>query len=350
MAKGSGQSVGPVMIVAGPERFLHLEHTREIREALRAAHGDVDVVTFAGGSSRVADILDECRSMGLMVTHKLVIVDEADELLKIKGEGDDDEAAPAAAGGTRTARELLEAYCAAPESAATLLLRAAVWRKGKLDAAVEKAGGRFIECPELTDLAAMKWAAGRAGHYGVTLGPDAATALVQTLGTDLGRLDSELGKLALVLAARGQDRGAISAALVHELVGESREDEVWTLQSGLLSGDASAALKNLHSALEVARHNPVLVGIAYIDLCRKLDGLARGLAAGENERALMGRLKIWNGADRLIPAARTLRPAGTARLFKAAVEADVKQKTGQGDPVRLLEGLTVEVCSALRRS
>lgn len=354
MAKAPAIPIGaPVVVLHGEERFLHLEHTRLLRDALKKAHGEVDVVVFDGATASPADVLDECRSLGLMVTHKLVIVDAADDLLKAKGEdGEADAPAPAAVAlgrAGKSARELFEAYCASPEPAATLLLRAESWlTKTKLHAAILSAGGAAVECAPLGDGEAARWAieCARAAH-GVTLNPDAAGRLVAAIGTDMARLDSEIGKLSLTLLAGaqgaggggGQPSGPITLALVNEMVGESREDEAWSLQQAVLSGDPARAMADLHRALEIARHNPVLVNIVYLDLCKKLDGLCRGAP-----------IRLWGASASAIQgASRALGPLTTARMLNTAVQADVKLKSGQADPVRLMESVTLQFASRLGR-
>lgn len=356
MAKaGSGIPMNAlVAVLFGGERFLALEHTRVLRDALKQKHGEVDVVMFDGASAGPADILDECRSLGLMVTHKLVIVDRADDLLKTKGEGDEDGDAPAppavtpfGRAGGKSPRELFEAYCESPEPAATLLLRAEKWlTKTKLHSAIVGAGGpgAAVECAPLSDNEAARWAAERARAVcGVTLNPDAAARLVDAIGTDMSRLDSEIGKVSVTLMARGvaegKPAGPITLALVNEMVGESREEEAWSLQQALLSGDPARAMADLHRALEISRHNPVLVNIVYLDLCKKLDGLCRGAP-----------VKLWGAAAQAIQgAARSLGPQTTARMLHTAVQADVKLKSGQADPVRLMESVTLQFARRLGR-
>lgn len=335
----------PVAVLAGPDRFLHLEHTRSLLDALKAAHDEVDLLTFDGERAQPADVLDECRSLGLMVRRKLVIVDAADLFLRAS----DDEAPR----GRKSARELFEAYCAQPEPATTLLLRAAQWRPGKIDALIAKAGGAIVRCDPPANADAARWVAARAqSHHHAKIQPAAATALINAIGVDLARLDSELGKLAITLAARAPAPGApkgetpavIDEALVAEMVGQSREEEIWAFQQGVLSGDPANALRELHRALDVSRHDPVAINVAYLFLLQALDGIARGLAAGEPYAKVMSR--FWK-RDALVPTAQRLGPGRTGDLLRRAVETDAKLKSGRGDPVHLIEVLTIELATAL---
>jgi DNA polymerase III delta subunit len=131
-------------------------------------------------------------------------------------------------------------------------------------------------------------------------------------------------------------------------VGFAREEKFFAIQASLVAGDAGAALAHLRELVEVSRQDPVPLNWAYIDLARKLHGASVGLAAGENPYALAGRLKLWGPQQEAVfKAARKIRPDRAAELFQAAVETDVKLKTGQGDPVVNLEVLTLRFADAV---
>ncbi len=344
-----------IAILHGPERFLIDYHTQALRDALAAAHGSFDTLRFdgaaAGSANLPAEILDECRSFGLMAGHKLLIVDSADALLK---ESEDDEGAapptpkPAARGPRRkTPRELFESYAEEPSSSATLVLRATTWRPGRLDKAIAALGdaGAVIKCEAPDVPKTIAWCRGRCRKvHSVELAPDAAALLVNHIGPDLSRLDTEIAKLACV-----EPGATITAKVVDEFVGFAREEKFFAIQSSLVSGDAGAALAHLRELVEVSRQDPVPLNWAYIDLARKLHGASVGLAAGENPYALAGRLKLWGPQQEAVfKAARKLPPDRAAELFQAAVETDVKLKTGQGDPVVNLEVLTLRFAGSCR--
>ncbi|MGQ0628622.1 MAG: hypothetical protein ACT4PL_11045, partial [Phycisphaerales bacterium] len=86
MAKAAGKPAGTttiptVAVLHGPDRFTQLERTEAVKQAIATQHGAVEPVLFDGASAAPAVILDECRSLSLMQSFKLIIVDNADELL-----------------------------------------------------------------------------------------------------------------------------------------------------------------------------------------------------------------------------------------------------------------------------
>ena len=248
-----------VVVLCGKEVFLRSEFTGQLREKLEEAHGQVDVIRFDGENAQAAEVLDECRSFGLMAAHKLVIVENADKLV------------------SESTRPLLERYAQAPSEGATLVLRASTWRKGNLDKAIEKVGV-ITPCDQASEAVAQRWAVRRCEkQHGGSISPQVAAMLVERTGPDLGRLDTELGKLSLA-AGKG---GEITPELIDELVGRTREEEVWSIQAELLSGDPARTVRHLRAILDHApRDAHVPVTFACTDLARKLHAASRAIGAG----------------------------------------------------------------------
>lgn len=345
-----------VAILHGEDRFLQDEYLRQFREALTEAHGGpdaYDVVRFDGaqGASIVADIFDECRSFGLMQQHKIVVVENADLLLK---KTEDDEAAPPRAPAGRRGsppvdvRRMMEAYAAEPSDSATLILRASGWRPGNLDKAVAALGerGAIIDCEALDPARAVGWATKRASlRHNTSIDPEAARLLIASVGVDLGRIDNELEKLAL---AAGGNGAPISAALVREMTGVSREEEFWQFQSTLAVGDVSASLARLRDMVEVSRHDAVVLSWSFTELARKIHAVRRLADAGQNVQPLVYKLKLFGDATSVFNAARAIPASRAAHLYEMAVDIDAANKSGRGDPVRNLEVLTVKFSEAIR--
>lgn len=318
------------LVLHGKEPFLRQAYVDQLREALSEAGVEFDTIRFDGSQAGVAEVLDECRSMGLLAAHKLVIVDHAEDWVK----GD-------------TSRPMVERYAESPSDSVTLVLRAETWRPGKLDKAIEALGaaGGVIKCDAVTEAQALTWAKGRVKkRHGREIEADAASELVARVGPDLGRIDSELAKL----ATGTPEGGAIELQTVRDLVGLSREQEVWGLQAILLSGSAEASLTHMHDLLGVSRVPTVLMRWAMTDLTRKLHAAASGLASGMPAPAIASALRLWGPSrDMILATARRLRPEATGALLSAAVEADAAGKTGRGDEVRGLEMLALRITSAV---
>lgn len=328
-----------ILVLVGKEEFLQAEHTSRLRDMLQAAHGEVDLIRFDGATAQIADVLDECRTFGLMQQHKLVVVDHGDQLIK------------------EESRPLMERYAQSPSENAALVLRCARWYPGKLDKIISEVG-TILKCDEVTHATAVMWATKRCEkRHQARLHPDAAEFLVDRVGRDLGRLDTELAKLALAVAAHTPaaavdaktEMPVITPEAVAAMVGMTREEEAWAIQETLLRGDASAALAHLRSIMDSSRRDAhIPLSWAMLDLARKLHSASRGLRGGGNPWDVAGKLKLWpeHRKEAVLSAARRVPADRLSNLLKAAVEADMRQKSG-GDPERTLELMAIRFARAL---
>ncbi|MEM1422451.1 MAG: DNA polymerase III subunit delta [Planctomycetota bacterium] len=313
-----------VAIVHGEDRLLQQLYIDALRSVLEKEHGEIEPIRLDGKTDDAATILDEARSFGLMASHRLIVVEDADALLKREG-----------------VRPMFERYAEAPSDGATLVLRASSWRPGNLDKKVDAGGGVIIPCKALDAPGAVRWIGARAQkQHGVTIETQAAAQLVELTGTDLARLDAELG----TLAARAGEGNAITRQLVSEMVGMSREESAWVVQEPLLRADASAALSKVHELLTVSRVPPILVRRSLIDLAKKLHAVSTAAHSGGNPAKPGASVRVWGP---VVDAGRRVRPEAARKMLELAIEADRNAKTGRGDEVRGLEVLTARFASLI---
>lgn len=308
-----------MVVMIGPEEFIKRRKLDELRQALQQAHGEVDLFRFDGETTTLAQVMDELRTYSLMMSYKLVVVDEAESFVT-------------------NHRKTLENYAQNPVEHATLVLRSTGWRAGNLDKLVSKVG-TILKCEQPAPSAAINWLIQRAkAEYDRTLRRDAAELLVELQGCDLLRLDSTLARLGLMLEAGG----VIERHLVEELVGKASEDQAYAVQEALLQAIASrqpaAAINKIHELVDLSRQADVLVGYFVADLMRKL---CVGLMMQRKQRsdADIGRaLKLWGPRQALfMRALKRLQGPSARRLFDKALELDRRAKSGFGESLRNLE-------------
>jgi len=328
-----------LVILRGPDQYLRGAYTRALLEALTEEYGEVEQFAFDGERAEAAEVLDEVRSYGLLHQHKLVIVDRADKFLAVK-----EQDANGPGRGRKTARELLEKYAAQPVDSATLLLRADTWRPGRLDKVVEEVGG-IIKCEAPTEARAVTWCRERCKKaHGCEITAEAAGRLVELIGPELARLDGELGKL----SAYAGGEGRIGVESVRELVGMSREEQAWEIQSALLSGSAGAAVGKLRELLEVSRQPEQLLGWAMADLMRKVHAAGQLLRQGMGGGAVMKELRLWGDSGQaVVSAGRRVEVGEAAALLRGCLEADRRLKRGVGKASRTLESIAVQIADTM---
>ena len=139
-----------------------------------------------------------------------------------------------------------------------------------------------------------KWVAHRARQLQLTLEPDAAELLVESVGNDLGALTGELDKLAAVVAGRTDGERATRddvAALVGARPGQTLQD----LIDAALERRAAAAARMIEPVLEQAGMTGVRIlmalGTALIGTALARAELDRGTPPGRLAAALLGQLR-----------------------------------------------------------
>ena len=315
-----------VVVLYGPETMLSRAALAELRASIEDKHGPVEPRYF-DSKAALADVLDEVRSLSLLASYNLVIVDDADEWVKLH-------------------REALAKYVAAPADCGTLVLRASAWNKGNLDKAIEKVG-TIIKCDRLNPRDAAAWLGERAtGHHGVKLETAAAQRMVERIGSDLGLLDSELGKLAALVGGGAGGKGVVTLKAVEEVVGRSSDEKAWAMQDAVLetieAGDAAPALRKLHEVTELAGEDDIVASIAVADLMRKLALAASMKRHGQSDSAIGKALMPWPfDRQRAFVAAAGRLGAKAPRWFDRAVAADRRAKSGLGNATSNLECLFV---------
>ena len=323
------------VILHGKDSFLIVERIRRFQAALSAKFGEVSRFDFDGATAGAVDVIDELRTFGLLATHKFVIVDKADQFLA-----------------KEETRRMLERYAESPMDEATLVLRSESWRPGNLDKLVAKIGA-VLKCdpPDVGD--AKAWCMARAGKaYGVEVDADAADALVERVGNDLARLDSELAKFAAYLDSEPKEKRVVTKAIVTALTGQTREEAAWEVQEAVLSGRPAVAVRKVRELVEISQAPEQLIIWSLVDLTRKLHDAARMLGEGAAEGVVAKQVKLWGPSmGPTLKAARTLGPTRAARLFHSAVELDRRSKSGlAGELPRTLEAFVSGMSSDLAAS
>ncbi len=302
------------------------EATQALIATLSDAFGEIEQFRFDGETAQPAEVLDELRSYGLMQQHKLVIVDQAAVFVK-------DES-----------RALMERYAESPVDHATLLLRSDTWRPGNLDKKVSKVGA-IMKFDALSTSAAADWMKRRAKEtHGVIIEPAAVTLLIDRLGSNLLRLDTELGKLCAVADAKQ----GITRTLVESMVGKSREEQAWEVQAAVVSGRPEVALRKVRELIEISQVDPVPISWSLMDLARKVYGCSRLLRERHPPGVIAKRYRLWGPMqEAVLGAARRIPPHEAAALFRQVIRADRRMKSGD-NPVRSVEAQTLLLTDRMR--
>jgi DNA polymerase III subunit delta len=224
----------------------------------------------------------------------------------------------------------LKTYLGSPSPDVQLILVAEVSERGNAPAALAKLVKPVGEVRQITvgrkDLAG--WLAARALRHGVDLAPDAARALIDTIGEAPAILDAALQQIRVAYAGQRIDRPK-----VQEQFRGLGDEQIWDLCDRAFGRDSPGAIRSLR-ALLAGRHDPLVIlgGLAsrLRDLIR-VKALPDRMPPADLARAAGLRFE-WQGR-RYREQARSFSMDELLRLHAALVQADRDLKSGAAGDV-----------------
>jgi len=307
----------PVVAVVGSDRFLRAEAVRAL-VAESDANAGLGPTRFDGEKATLAEVLDEVRTPSLLGGSRLVIVDDADELI------------------TRF-REKLERYCAAPvTNAALVLLCDSLPKNQRIYKAIAACGEiQMVEAPKGRVLS--RWILDRARTtYGKQISEDAADLLRAQVGDSAGTLDAELSKLATYVGERTE----IRLADVEVLTDCHREEVIFAVVDAVAEGRTADAIGAWDQVLATDRAAPgrSIPGIAWA--LRSMLEARREVDAGGSVYQLAPRLRV----DPTVLRKRLERLSARhlERMQRDLLEIDCAIKTGEASIEAAIESWIVK--------
>lgn len=345
--------VKPFCVLYGDEPLLARDSLAEIDgRVLAGEDAEFSRISFSGdkGTNPQLEwrtVVDELSTSALFGGgQRLVIIDNADDFVS-------------------RSREQLENYAAKPSNSGVLVLIVRTWPSNtKLYKAIA-ASGLPIECKTPAEDQLPRWLMQRAEKkHQAKLTADAADQMLEIIGPELGRLDQELEKLALIALAESGLAGnaaaskeklpTISATMVSDNVGGWRAKTAWELSDKMNAGDTARALEQLGRLIE-SGEEPIALLAQVSSSLRKYAAATRGadLATLENRRIDLKSLlteagmKVWPAAlqSAEIHLKQLTRPRGR-QLLPWLLDADLalKGQSSSGHRARfVLEQLIVRL-------
>ncbi len=319
-----------VCAVFGDERFLRQQAIVCLRAAvLGGGDGDFSLSTFEGCGASFRDVHEVLSTIAMFGDGKrLVVVEEADDFVT-------------------SYRTSLEDYVVRPSRSGVLVLDLdSLPSNTRLYKAIA-AGGLLIDGGTPAPARLSKWLAewAKQRHH-VQLPQTAAEMLLEMVGPELGLLDQELARLALLV---GDDK-KIAPELVSRSVGGWRAKTTWEMLDAALDGNVRQALLQLDRLLAAGEQPLGLLGQISTSLRRFAAATRLVLQAEAARRRINLREPLEQAGIRsfvLQKAERQLRLLGRHRgdqLYRWLLQADLDLKGESTLPPRLvLERLIVRL-------
>lgn len=304
-------------VIAGPERFLALAARRQIVKAIfKDAPPTADF--FQASKHSLGQILDCLRTPSMFAPWRLVVADEGEKFKKKDWEG-------------------LRKYLEGRPQKETLIV---FTDSAKSDFQLGPAAA-VIECKKLYPRQVLSWLNMEAAHQKIPISREAASFLVDCVGTDLGELSQTLQKLSLFVG----NQHLVNLPDVEKAVARTAQKNLFDLTNAIGRRELKSALKQLDQIL-VQGEEP-LKTLALI--ARHFRLLARAqelLAKSGGEANIAKELKVHPYfAKDYVAQARRLPAGGWARRFQALYACDKSLKSSRHKPNLILEKLVRTLCA-----
>jgi DNA polymerase-3 subunit delta len=330
-----------VCVAFGDEPFLRRQVLRALRDIVLAGEeADFSISTFSGPEAAWRDVHEDLATMAMFGGRRFVVVDEADDFVSRN-------------------RETLEKYVAAAVNAAAnptsvLLLDLKSFPSNtRLYKAVD-AQGLAIDCSAPATAILERWLIDWAKRmHKVSLAGMAAGMLVEQIGPELGLLDQEVAKLALLASADKK----ITAEMITKHVGGWRAKTAWDMLDLALDGNLPAALEQVDRLL-ASGEAPIGVLAQVGSTLRRLAAATRLILQAEASGRRLGITDALREAGvkpfvlrKVEPQLRRLGRERGAQLYRMLLEADLDLKGESPAPPRvILERLLVRIAGPVAQA
>ncbi len=280
-----------VCVLFGEETYLKYLAFRHLRDlVLEGEDAEFSLTRFEGNAAVFSKVLEEVSTLAMFGGGKrLIVVEDADPFVS-------------------KYRDRLEDYLDHPSQGGILLLQVASFPANTRLYKKLLETGLLVDCSPLPEREVPGWVIrwGKQNHQ-IAIEQEAAELLVSFVGPELGLLDQELAKLALLVPPKGK----VEAAIVEQAVGTWRTRTTFEMLDCALAGKTTEAIRQLDN-LFLAGENPVgiLAQIAYT--LRKL-------------AAATGTILEAERVGKKIAVGSALEKVGVKKFFLGKMEAQLKQ-------------------------
>ena len=285
----------PLYLLLGSDEAEKTSLADEIIEVLDKDLRVFNLDRFYGAEVSPQALVDTARTLPMGTDRRVVVVSQAEKLIEPKRSGES----------LTKALSSLSDYVMSPEPLTSVVLIAgALDRRRKLTTLLMKKAA-VVDCAGVEGGAEVKgWVRDQFSKTGLSITSKALRALIDRAGDEIGRLRSDVERVALYAAGRD----CVEETDVLAVVGPVTSQDDWAVTRAIERCATSEALKELAMALD----------------------------AGAAPQMVLGQLG-WFVRTRL-------RPARAAGAIGALFRTDLAMKSSGGDVRILLERLVVELC------
>ncbi|GAW93463.1 DNA polymerase III subunit delta [Calderihabitans maritimus] len=325
LTKIEKNEIAPVYLFYGEEKFLF----QEVLEALKnkivtSGCSDFNYDVLDGSEVPVARIVEAANTLPVLAERRLVVVKEA-EMFRSRS---------AEKSGSKDEEKMLLDYLSRPLPSTCLVFTV----EGKVDArkrlyrAVQEKG-EVVNFPLLKGKALSAWVKKRVEQRGKRIEFPALQYLVAAVGENLFLLENEIEKICTFLG----DKDIITLSDITDLISKTEEGNIFRLVDAIGERKTEKAVLLMREMLNWGEPPlKILFMIArQFRLMLQVKGL---LEKGFSEKQIARELQLHPYvAQKCLQQSRNFSRANLEEALRRMLELDIAVKTGQGDPVYLME-------------
>jgi DNA polymerase-3 subunit delta len=307
--------VGPAVAVYGADGYLRHQSVKAvIGQLFPEEDPDSGPTRLTAKQADLRTVFDTLRTVSMWSEKQLVIIEEADDFVTEH-------------------RAELEKYLEKPAKKGVLLLELKSFPSNTRLAKKVAATGLPLDCSPLKEGVLPGWLADYAKkQFSKKLDRAAAMQMVELVGTELGLLVQELGKLAVFVGTEP----AISTEAVQAVVGGWRLRTTWEMLDAVVAGNPGAAIKMLDKLLEAGQASQMILGAInwmFRPMAQATELARVGMPLTQAlEEAGVKPFKIRSAEEYL----RRIRHDRASHLGRWLLQTDIDVKGGSQLPERLI--------------
>lgn len=313
-----------VYVLAGKEEALVGMECRKLLDELVEPEQRVGALFEADAEAvTITEVLDELRTVPFLTDKRVVVVRGADDFIS-------------------RYRGLLEKYFENPSPSGVLVLTVRSWPpQTKLAKRLPEVGKLIsVEQPKPWQLPQRLCQYAKEAH-GKDLEKGAAELIVELTGDELGRLYSEVDKLATF----AYKEKSITASDVELLIGHNRLFNAFAVIDAIVGGDVQRAVERLRSMFAEDKSTEYTVVGAFAFHFRRLFNAKVLLEKGVGREQVANKVKVWSNKDSFFAQVRKLSLKQIGGYLQKLGEIDHAIKTGRTKTPVAMEQLVLELAA-----
>ncbi|PZD77242.1 DNA polymerase III subunit delta [Mesonia sp. K7] len=234
----TNKNLKPIYFLMGEEPFYIDKISNFIADkVLTEDEKAFNQVTLYGKDITIEDIESNAKRYPMMADYQVVIVKEAQELIKTI--------------------ENLTSYAENPQPSTILVIcyrYKTLDKRKKLAKAIAKTGGVLFESKKLYENQVPNWISNELKHRGFKASPKVVHLLAEFLGSDLGKINNELDKLEVIF----EEGTTITPEHIEQNIGVSKDFNNFELQKAIAHRDYKKAYQIVNYFSQNTKENSIL--------------------------------------------------------------------------------------------